>query len=39
MPKFLTATAGMDTLTHAVEAYVSTAMTPITDASATKAIK
>lgn len=38
MPKGLTAVAGMDALTHAVEAYVSTAATPITDACAFKAI-
>lgn len=39
MPKFLTAATGMDALTHAVEAYVSTAATPISDASAIKAIE
>ena len=37
-PKGLTAATGMDALTHAVEAYVSTAATPITDACALKAV-
>lgn len=38
MPAGLTAATGMDALTHAVEAYVSTAATPITDACALKAV-
>lgn len=38
MPKDLTAATGMDALTHAVEAYVSTAANAITDACALKAI-
>lgn len=37
MPASLTAATGMDALTHAVEAYVSTAASPVTDACAEKA--
>lgn len=38
MPAGLTAATGMDALTHAVEAYVSIAANPITDACALKAV-
>jgi alcohol dehydrogenase len=39
MPKGLTAATGMDALTHAVEAYVSTIANPVTDSAALKAIE
>ncbi|MCJ2164439.1 MULTISPECIES: iron-containing alcohol dehydrogenase [unclassified Pseudodesulfovibrio] len=39
MPPALTASTGMDALTHSVEAFVSTIATPITNACATESIK
>ena len=39
MPPSLTAATGMDALTHAVEAYVSTDANPVTDACALQAIR
>ena len=39
MPASLTAATGMDALTHAVEAYVSTIATPVTDCNGLKAIE
>ena len=39
MPASLTAATGMDALTHAIEAYVSSAATPVTDACALQAVE
>ena len=39
MPAFLTAATGMDAMTHAIEAYVSTAANVLTDSAALMAVK
>ena len=39
MPSALTAATGMDALTHAIEAYVSTIATPVSDCAALKAVE